>query len=371
MQAMAIVAPTPKIPGIQSGAGQAEGGACDAADADFSALLKAQIEGGADIALSLSGGGSADVAAEKLPPAALTQADEVPKALKAEVIADPALQNMLLTPEGFLPFNGVQPTRLDGKQELSALSTSLPAKLQGERGPVAQEILANANLDNAKGKTFLPRQAGTAEIAIGGNFLPSKLAGTNGDALNPPPFSADGQQPPETASTALPLMTSGQMVPAAEAKVASATTIVQPTVGGSGWGDALGQKVVWMAGQQHQVAELHLNPPNLGPLEVRLTVNNDQVSALFVSHHHAVREAIEAAMPRLREMFADSGLMLGNAMVSSDSTPQQQASSGQDGQAGSSPRSDFPLLDGHSVSGGVRGFLPLRADGLGLVDLFA
>jgi len=146
---------------------------------------------------------------------------------------------------------------------------------------------------------------------------------------------------------------------------------VQALIGSAGWGDAMGQKVVWMASQQQQVAELHLNPPHLGPMEVRLTINNDQVTALFVSHQPAVREAIEAAMPRLREMFADSGMMLGNAMVSSDSLPQQQASGQDDQTSGSLRRPDYPFAVDGSAPGSMRGVLPLRGDGRGLVDLFA
>jgi len=101
---------------------------------------------------------------------------------------------------------------------------------------------------------------------------------------------------------------------------------VVPRVGSAEWSGAVGEKVVWMANQSHQRAELHLNPPNLGPLEVRLTISNEQVSALFVSHHSAVREAIETALPRLREMLADNGIMLGNVTVGSESFSQQQAS---------------------------------------------
>lgn len=101
---------------------------------------------------------------------------------------------------------------------------------------------------------------------------------------------------------------------------------VVPRVGSAEWSGVVGEKVVWMASQRHQVAELHLNPPNLGPLEVRLTISNDQASALFVSHHIAVREAIEMALPRLREMLADNGIMLGNVTVGSESFGQQQAS---------------------------------------------
>ncbi len=95
-------------------------------------------------------------------------------------------------------------------------------------------------------------------------------------------------------------------------------------VGSAGWGEALGDKVVWMNGQGSQVAELRLDPPHLGPMEVRLTMVNDQATAVFVSHNPAVREAIESAMPRLREMLADSGIMLGNTMVGAESFQQQQ-----------------------------------------------
>lgn len=82
------------------------------------------------------------------------------------------------------------------------------------------------------------------------------------------------------------------------------------------WGDEFSQKITWMATQQNQSAELHLNPPQLGPLDVTIKMNGDQATATFTSPHAAVREAIEQAMPKLREMLADSGIMLGNAMVS-------------------------------------------------------
>lgn len=123
----------------------------------------------------------------------------------------------------------------------------------------------------------------------------------------------------------------------------AASNSIDARVGAAGWSDGLGQKVVWMVGQQKQSAEIQLNPPNLGPLEVKLTVNQDQVSASFVSHHADVRNAIEAALPRLRDMLADSGITLGNVTVGAESfaqqqqQAQQQASSGQHGQAQNGP----------------------------------
>jgi hypothetical protein len=144
--------------------------------------------------------------------------------------------------------------------------------------------------------------------------------------------------------------------------------IPQP-VGHSAWGESFGQKVVWMVGQQQQVAELKLNPPHLGPMEVRLTVQNDQVTAQFVSHNAAVRESIEAAMPRLREMFAESGMTLGNAMVGSESFSRQQAS-GQD-QGSNAPSTFSPELSSFSEDSILhQGVLTLRPDGGGRLDFF-
>jgi flagellar hook-length control protein FliK len=97
---------------------------------------------------------------------------------------------------------------------------------------------------------------------------------------------------------------------------------LEPYPGSAGWDNALGHKIVWMVSQQQQIAELSLNPPDLGPLQIILTVDNDQASAMFVSHNADVRQALEAALPRLKEMMADSGISLGNTTISSGNSQQ-------------------------------------------------
>jgi flagellar hook-length control protein FliK len=96
------------------------------------------------------------------------------------------------------------------------------------------------------------------------------------------------------------------------------------------WADDFSQKVTWIATQRSQSAELHLNPAQLGPLEVSLKLNGDQATLQFTSAHAAVREAIEQSIPRLRDMLADSGISLGNTTVS-DQAPREQQQRGQAG----------------------------------------
>lgn len=92
-------------------------------------------------------------------------------------------------------------------------------------------------------------------------------------------------------------------------------TITTP-LGNSGWADEFSQKINWVSTQQNQVAELHLSPPDLGPLNVVLKISDNQATALFTSPHSAVRDAVENALPKLRETLADNGITLGDTTVS-------------------------------------------------------
>ncbi|HYD79802.1 MAG TPA: flagellar hook-length control protein FliK [Paucimonas sp.] len=90
-----------------------------------------------------------------------------------------------------------------------------------------------------------------------------------------------------------------------------------PQVGTPAWDQALGQRIVWMVAGTEQSASLTLNPPDLGPLQVVLNVSNTTANATFVAAQPEVRQALEAAMPKLREMLGDAGIQLGQANVSS------------------------------------------------------
>jgi flagellar hook-length control protein FliK len=133
----------------------------------------------------------------------------------------------------------------------------------------------------------------------------------------------------------LPPLVHGTSAPAGIISTSIGTAVTQP-----GWGDEFSQKITWIATQHNQSAELHLNPPQLGPLDVVLKISGDQASAIFTSPHAAVRDAIEQALPKLREMLADSGIMLGNAMVSDQSTRSDQDSASRKPQGGTALFSD-------------------------------
>lgn len=111
----------------------------------------------------------------------------------------------------------------------------------------------------------------------------------------------DGSDPQDAQSAATP---------------AATELAIGPRVGTPDWSDALSQKVVFLSNAHQQSAALTLNPPDLGPLQVVLNVADNHAHALFVSQHPQVREAVEAALPKLREAMEAGGLSLGSANVS-------------------------------------------------------
>jgi hypothetical protein len=88
------------------------------------------------------------------------------------------------------------------------------------------------------------------------------------------------------------------------------------------WGQDFASKIAWQVGQSMHEAQIQLNPPELGPIEVRVRVNEDQAAVHFHTQHAQVREAIEKAIPELREALSQSGLQLADSNVSHGSTGQ-------------------------------------------------
>lgn len=94
-----------------------------------------------------------------------------------------------------------------------------------------------------------------------------------------------------------------------------------------GWSKDLGEYIVWLYNKAMPSAEITLNPEHLGPISVRIDVNQDQASILFTTQHAATKEALEASIPKLREMLNNQQLNLADVNISQHPAPNQQHSS--------------------------------------------
>ncbi len=88
------------------------------------------------------------------------------------------------------------------------------------------------------------------------------------------------------------------------------------------WGNSLSQRIVTMIGEDVQQARIQLDPPELGSLQVRLQIQNDQATVHVQVQHAHVREALESNAFRLRDALASQGVELDSFDV--DSNDQQQ-----------------------------------------------
>lgn len=97
------------------------------------------------------------------------------------------------------------------------------------------------------------------------------------------------------------------------------------------WGQALGQRVVFMANSQLQQAQITLNPEKLGPIQIKLHMDRDQQMQVSLNAQHGVtKEALENAIPRLREMLEQSGVQLASVDVGDFSQFAEQQAEAED-----------------------------------------
>ncbi len=161
---------------------------------------------------------------------------------------------------------------------------------------------------------------------------------------------------------ALQRLSGGGVRPNGEAAVALG---MPRGLGGESWSRGVSDRMVWMVGQKVQVAELRLDPPELGSLQVRLTLTQDQASVSFISPHAHVRDALEQQMPRLREMLQEGGVDLGQADVSDQSPGNTGRESDSDGRSGGG---DSRWASTTALDGGDEA---VSSKSLSLVDYYA
>lgn len=189
-------------------------------------------------------------------------------------------------------------------------------------------------------------------------------------ALQPGPAAAqDTPLAPAQAAAATDLPSPGIAVAASAAAAAPGVVAhLAPPVGSPDWAPALAQQLVRLPGGG--AVELDLNPVELGPLQVRLSVVEGQAQVLFVAEHAAVRQALEAALPQLRASFAENGISLGQANVGTGAGEPRAGQDGGNGRATGSEREARARADEPAAAPGPRRS-DSRTSRSGAVDTFA
>ncbi|MBT8080262.1 MAG: flagellar hook-length control protein FliK [Gammaproteobacteria bacterium] len=220
----------------------------------------------------------------------------------------------------------------------AALTASRDASTR-DRDEFTSALLQTASGKPATGDAMLPGGGSQRPVQRASGAVPPSFAGL----LNLP-----AQMPRiDTAATALPVVSID--VPVSDAE----------------WGQSLNDRIMWMADNRLRRAEIRLHPAEMGPLRVKISVEEGTANVAFHAHHAVTREAIEQALPRLREMLAENGLAFGDASVSDGSVPDRQAELDHD-----HPSPDAGVHS-ESAAGNDEQAVVARRRQEGLVDTFA
>ncbi|MET4000770.1 flagellar hook-length control protein FliK [Marinobacterium sp. MBR-109] len=283
------------------------------------------------------------------------------------------------------PAAGVQPDgdpSVQGQPLVSSESTAdetrQPINLQPQNGPAQSAISATAStqsdgaLEAAVTANNAPRTGpdtagGRVQVEAMASRADQVVQGGSGSNMSD---EGGGEQPSQRQDSqqAQAQAAAGNRSQSAAPGVAlpqQPFSLAQQQLLSPNWGQAMGERAIMMAQHGPRTAQIQLDPPELGAMQIRIHMQGgDQVSVSFTSPNPMVREALEQQMPRLREMFAEQGLNLQDSSVADQSSQQQsgqheQARQGQPG--GSYGQGDAVPNEG----------LALHSVKVGLVDYYA
>ena len=212
-----------------------------------------------------------------------------------------------ITPAVEAPFDGVR------RAGANPATMNVPRPLQSGQTALAErivELTPTLSPGGPKGAAiFAPRTLASAvvESSAGSHFDPVLPANeppiVQGTAVSEAPTSV------VSATAVNPAGPVAGFAPNAEVSVG----LHHPR-----FAEGLSQQIVLLAHGGVQQARITINPPDLGPVDLRIVVRNDEVVVQLASPHAVVRDAIEEALPRLREQFDSAGLRLADSEVFSE-----------------------------------------------------
>ncbi len=99
----------------------------------------------------------------------------------------------------------------------------------------------------------------------------------------------------------------GAAAPGATDAAAPPTLKVTAGVDSAEFGQGLADRLSWMVDNNLSSAKLQVNPPQLGPIEVRIVLQGNHAQVWLTSHSAVTRDALESSSPKLREMLGAQG----------------------------------------------------------------
>jgi flagellar hook-length control protein FliK len=198
------------------------------------------------------------------------------------------------------------------KQAASSATGAAAAAVAGSNVAVGGDRAMAAPLPVAPGGTSAPVTLAQLASAIA-PVLAAGDAAAGGGFRDGDGRAAATAPPGGTPDAGLAAQVAGQ-----GAQADAATPVVRSIaipVHDRQWPQAMAAQVQLLSEQKVQAATIRLAPEHLGPVEVRIDLNQSRVDVTFTAAHAETRAALEQTVPELRAVLMGSGLTLGQATV--------------------------------------------------------
>lgn len=292
---------------------------------------------------------------------------------KAQVASDIAgdVSTITATDKQLLPETTDNALPLDNEAMTKTTSTPVltgpvsTAGAQEDKGVDFKQLLADTpQASVGKDSTELPETMVNARLMTESNQDTSRVAAALSEARSA------GVQPDVlnlASQPAAQALSNSQWLNAAGVTQASNVMMSQVAApfGNERWQTAMNQHVMNMVSSGDDLASLTLSPPDLGPIQVVLKVDNQSVNTSFITDNPLVRQALEDGMQDLRERMQSQGLQLGQTFVG-DGQQAQQHFEQQTGRQGS----QFSGTTGDADTGAAPQTAVKTTVARGLVDTF-
>ncbi|WAJ69315.1 flagellar hook-length control protein FliK [Catenovulum adriaticum] len=245
------------------------------------------------------------------------------------------------------PQNGVQsakaePTKLnaEGKQTVQSLNANKEGQTETAKELIGQDksIIDHASLEQSAKQEVHTQQAKLSE------------------------HTASADHKPATAQVSQQIHKQEQQFQQADKNVEKQQSLhhqlkEQINLNKNDSANALNDSVKYMMNSRIQSAEIRIDPPELGSMQIKISMNGDQASVSMVVQNQQAKDILDQSVPKLKEMLEQQGIQLGESNVSEhQSKGEQQAGQGhgdgasdqpEDGNAGESHQIEQTINNGH------------------------
>ena len=228
--------------------------------------------------------------------------------LDSEGVAKSAVKEQLLSDDG-LDENG---KRLDAVQLADK-------KLSGQKDKFNQKFFQqlgdNQLITKDKSLGFEQQKISSLLAGAGEAMFSSGNTKPNTSSTNPSFASSLASFIPATSLAPATSEQTLQNINGLTAKLEPSSEFTQGLNLRQNFAPNLSMRIQWMFRQSLSSAEILMDPPEMGPLSVKVNHSNGETNILFQVTNQATKETLEDNLAKLKEMLDQQGINLGEAQV--------------------------------------------------------